>query len=164
MSDPVNKPEPSGPPPSGGKTSKLVVLLLMANLGASGFAVFKLMTPAAEAAPPQSAEPVPPTAEVTGPTIPLDPFVVNLDETGTARYLRVKLQLELATKEAEASVNKSMLLVRDVILSHLSGLKLADTLGAEAKERVRAEIVKKLEGAVGAGKIRRMFFTEWVVQ
>jgi hypothetical protein len=60
--------------------------------------------------------------------------------------------------------NKSILLVRDVILGYLSGLKLADTLGAQAKESVRTEMLKKLEEQLGGRKIKRMFFTEWVVQ
>lgn len=157
--------KPTSAATPGAKPSKLVLLLLVLNLGASGFAVFKLLTTKPAAAAAAKPEPAaPPTAEVTGPTLALEPFVVNLDEPGTARYLRVKLQLELPKGDAEASINRSMLLVRDVILSHLSGLKLADTLGAQAKDKVREELMKKLETALGASKIRRMFFTEWVVQ
>lgn len=157
--------KPAGPEPSGAKPSKLVLLLLVLNLGASGFAVFRLLTASPAAAAGSTHQPPPaPTAEVTGPTLALEPFVVNLDEPGSARYLRVKLQFELANGEAETAINKSMLLVRDVILGHLSGLKLADTLGAQAKEKVREDLLKKLEASFGPGKIRRMFFTEWVVQ
>jgi flagellar FliL protein len=158
--------KPAGPEPSSAKPSKLVLLLLVLNLGASGSAVFRLLTvsPAAAAGAVHAEPPPSPTAEVTGPTLALEPFVVNLDEPGSARYLRVKLQFELASNEAEAAITKSMLLVRDVILGHLSGLKLVDTLGTQAKEKVREELVKKLEASFGPGKIRRMFFTEWVVQ
>ena len=165
---------PAAAAPPGAPTSKLVLILLILNLGASGFGVFKLLTahPAAAAAAAAAhgdehgggARGGHETSEISGPVIELDPFVVNLDEPGTARYLRAKVQLEVADAAAGASVTKSMLLVRDIILGHLSGLKLADTLGAQAKEAVRTEMMKKLEEQLGGKKIKRMFFTEWVVQ
>ena len=39
--------------------------------------------------------------------VALDPFVVNLDEPGTSRYLKVTLQLELDDAEAEHAIEKS---------------------------------------------------------
>src|SRR5262245_33227503 len=112
--------KPAEPPPAAGKTSKLVVALLVLNLGASGFGVFRLLTaePAA-AAPVPHAPPPMMTSEVTGPVFGIEPFVVNLDEPGQSRYLKVTLQLELATAEAEAALTRSKQLVRDAILSHL---------------------------------------------
>ena len=163
---------PAAAAPPGAPTSKLVLILLILNLGASGFGAFKLLTAhpvAAAAAAPGAAHKGDAkggheTSEVSGPIIELEPFVVNLDEPGTARYLRAKVQLEVADAAAGASVTKSVLLVRDIILGHLSGLKHADTLGSQAKESVRTEMMKKLEAQLGGKKIKRMFFTEWVVQ
>jgi flagellar FliL protein len=148
----------------GPKTSKAVLGLLLGNLGATGFVVFKLLTvPQAEAATPHGAAAAPPTAEVTGPVVALDPFVVNLDEPGTSRYLKVTLELELMP-EAEQAVTKSKQLVRDAILSHLSGLHVKDTLGAEAKDRIRGDLMTSLVKLLGPEKVRRMFFQDFVVQ
>ncbi len=147
-----------------GKTSKAVLGLLVMNLGATGFVTFKLMTSQpAEAAP---AHPPPPnTSEVQGPVIALEPFVVNLDEPGTSRYLKITLELELfAQGDAEATLTKSKQLVRDSILSHLSGLHVKDTLGAEAKDKIRADLMAKIEKLLGPDKVRRMFFQEFVIQ
>src|SRR5580692_8477926 len=100
MSDkPAAAAEPKPAAPSGGKTSKPILALLVLNLGVSGFATFKLAT-AAEEAPARPAEP--PPHEISGPVVPLDPFVVNLDEPGTSRYLKVTIQLEVETPEVEA--------------------------------------------------------------
>lgn len=173
MSDAPDKPDKPAAPPApaapAAKTSKLVLLLLVMNLGASGFGVFHMLTaePAGAATPhaeKKEAPKPPPTAEVTGPVISLEPFVVNLDEPGNARYLRVNLQLELSNDGAQPAIQKSLLLVRDTILSHLSGLHLADTLGAQAKEKLRTDLLAKLTAAVGPNKIRRVFFQEFVVQ
>jgi flagellar FliL protein len=166
MSDESAKPAVSSGG-AGAKTSKLVLALLVLNLGASGFGVFKLTTaePGAAAAP--AAPPPPPpviTSEVVGPVVALDPFVVNLDEPGQSRYVKVTFQLELVTKESEDTLTKSKQLVRDTILSHLSGLHLADTLGAAAKDKIRGDITAKLEKLLGPNKVRRMFYQEFVVQ
>jgi flagellar FliL protein len=161
MSDaPVEKP----PAPPGPKPSKIILVLLALNLGAAGFTTFKVVTaetPHAEGEP-KAAPPAGP--EVSGPVVALDPFVVNLDEPGTSRYIKITLQVELTSAEAEHPLEKSKQLIRDMFLSHLSGLKLADCLGATAKDKLRTELMAKLESIVGPGKIRRMFFQEFVVQ
>ena len=159
MSDAPPKPETPKTKPS-----KLVLALLVLNLGATGFVTFKIITTtphaAAAATPPA---PALPGSEV-GPVHSLDPFVVNLDETGQSRYLKVTMQLELTSKDVVSKITKSQQVIRDAILSHLSGLKLADTLGVAAKDKLRGEVMGKLEAILGPGKIRRLFFQEFVVQ
>lgn len=148
------------------RSSKAVLGLLVLNLGASGFAVFKLLTahPAQAAAPPVAHHVVEVSStEITGPVVELPPFVVNLDEPGTSRYLKITLQLELFPG-ADHALEKSKQLLRDTILSHLSGLHIKDTLGAEAKERIRTDLMAKITKMVGNDKVRRMFFQDFVVQ
>jgi flagellar protein FliL len=159
MSDEPAKPEA---PASGSKLPKIIVALLVLNLGASGFTTFKAVTADASAAPHEP--PPPPPAEVVGTVIPLDPFVVNLDEPGQSRYLKVTLQLELTKPEFEGQLTASKQLLRDVILSHLSGLHHADTLGAAAKDKLRTELLEKIEKLIGKDRVRRIFFGEFVVQ
>jgi len=159
--------KPAAAPPSGGaKTSKIVLVLLVLNLGASGFGTFKTVTAKPAHAPPPHEEKheTNEKIEVTGPVMALDPFVVNLDEPGQSRYLKVTMQLELVKPDAQALIEKNKQVIRDAVLSYLSGLKLADTLGVPAKDKLRADVMKKLEEIVGEHKVRRMFFQEFVVQ
>ena len=159
--------EPAKPPettPKGSKLPKVMLALLVLNLGASGFTTFKVVTaPPAAAAPVPHEKPAPPTSEIVGPVFALDPFVVNLDEPGTSRYLKITLELEVMPHGEEA-INKSKQLMRDTILSHLSGLHVKDTLGAEAKDRIRTELMAKVSKMIGNDKVRRMFFQDFVVQ
>ncbi|HEX4450646.1 MAG TPA: flagellar basal body-associated FliL family protein [Kofleriaceae bacterium] len=142
-----------------------IIALLVINLGATGFGVFKILNlPAASAATKAEVVIEKATKEVTGPVVPLDAFVVNLDEPGTARYLKLTIQLELVDAKAEEIIDKSKQVIRDEVLRHLSGLKLADTLGAKAKDTLRDDMMKMIEDIVGKGKVRRMFFQEFVVQ
>ncbi len=142
-----------------------IIALLVINLGATGFGVFKILNmPVASAATKPEVVFQKETKEVTGPLVPLDAFVVNLDEPGSARYLKLTVQLELVDAKAEEIIEKSKQVIRDEVLRHLSGLKLADTLGAKAKDTLRDEMMKMIEDIVGKGKVRRMFFQEFVVQ
>src|SRR5262245_58758747 len=130
MSDeapPPAKPEAA----SGGKSSKGPLILGIVNLLVTGLIEFKVMTaqPAAEAEPSHEGHGAEPTSDVTGPVVALDPFVVNLDEPGTPRYLKMTLELELyggaggghGEGGGEQMLAKSKQLIRDVILSHISG-------------------------------------------
>jgi flagellar basal body-associated protein FliL len=157
--------KPAATTPAAGKPSKLVLALLVLNLGATGFSTFKIVTADAHAAsaPHAPAHEAKSTNEVTGPVVALDPFVVNLDEQ-QSRYLKITLQLELMKKDAETLIEKNKQVIRDAMLSHLSGLKLADTLGAAAKDKLRADLLKKTEEIVGEQHVRRIFFQEFVVQ
>jgi flagellar protein FliL len=162
--EPAEHAEKAPAAPAGPKPPKIVLILLVLNLAASGFATFKLVT--AKPAHAAKAEPThePTTAEISGPVVPLDSFVVNLDEPGPARYIKVTLQLELVNADGQKKIEQSKQVIRDAILSHLSGLKLADTLGASAKDKLRSEMMKKIEGIVGDHIVRRMFFQDFVVQ
>lgn len=164
MSDEAEPIKPVEGPPAA-KPSKAMLGLLVLNLAGTGFIAFKLLTahPAVAAAAPAAHAAHPVTAEVTGPVVALDPFVVNLDEPGQSRYLKLTLQLELAPK-AEDALGKNKELIRDAILSHLSGLHLKDTLGAEAKEKLRQDLVGKISKLLGPDKVRRIFFQEFMVQ
>lgn len=162
----------AAPPPAaaagkgGGKPSKIVLALLALNLGATGFGVFTLVTRSAEAAGPVKEVIIErdKSLEIKGPVLPLDKFVVNLDEPGSARYLKVGIELELANSEVAEDIEKSKEVIRDQILSHLSGLHLADTAGATAKDNLRIALMQKIDNVIGTGKVRRMFFSEFMVQ
>ncbi|HET9626311.1 MAG TPA: flagellar basal body-associated FliL family protein [Kofleriaceae bacterium] len=150
-------------PPSA-KTSKAVLGLLVVNLLATGFVAFKVVSapPPAAAGEAHHAE-ADPSSEVTGLVADLDPFIVNLDEPGISRYLKITLELELMPKVPEEVIAKNKQLIRDTVLSHLSGLHVKDTLGAEAKDKIRTDLMAKLT-KLFPDKIRRMFFQEFVVQ
>jgi flagellar protein FliL len=173
MSEPAAEsaaPLPAAAKAKGGALGKIIPVLLVMNLGATGFIVFKTLTgsPAAAAAatPPaeKKEEKASPTAAVKGPIATLDPFVANLDEPGPPRYIKMTLELELTSEEAMKTLEDSKQPVRDQVLGYLSGLKAADTLGEANKQKIRDGLLARVTAAVGKGQVRRMFFSEFVVQ
>ena len=147
-------PSPAGP---GGGGSKLLLILVLANLGATGFVATRgLHPPAAQAA--ESTENKP------GPTVSLETFVVNLNEPGNSRYLKCTIELEVTGVKAVKEVTDNKRLVRDEILRYLSGLTVADTLGEQGKARIQTDVVSRVDRLLGGGRIRRLFFIDFVVQ
>ena len=104
------------------------------------------------------------STDVVGPVLALKPFVVNLDEPGPSRYLKLTLQFELVAADFEEMFSKNEQRIRDAILSYLSGLRVADLLGSAAKDKLRGEITRQMEAIVGPRKVRRVFFQEFMVQ
>jgi flagellar FliL protein len=166
MSSSTEVPQEGGaaPAPAGPKPPKIMVILLGVNIALTGLVAFKTLTAKPAAAHAGSAGPEPVKREVTGPLLALDPFVVNLNEPGSARYLKVTMQAELANGAAVKVFEKSKQLIRDQMLRYLSGLKVADTLGPENKDHIREELEAAVAEVIGEGRLHRMIFAEFVVQ
>lgn len=156
---------PAGPPAP--KSPKAVLGLLAANFAVSGFIAFKVltMTAAAHAAPAHEPEHAEPTSrEVKGSLVALDPFVVNLDEPGSPRYLKVSLQAEVRQEDDAKVFEKNKVVIHDEVLGYLSGLHVAQTLGTENKDKIRTDLAERMGKVIGADRVRRIVFTEFVVQ
>jgi flagellar basal body-associated protein FliL len=153
----------------GAKTPKAVVGLLAANLLLSAGILVKVLGSSANVATAHAAsekgeDAKPKTKEIVGPLATLEPFVVNLDEAGTPRYLKVQVELEMKDGAAVRVVEKNKTLVRDAILAYLSGLKLGETLGAASKDQIRDALAELIAEIIGADRVRRVVFAEFVVQ
>ena len=66
--------------------------------------------------------------------------------------------------DAAKAFEKSKQLIRDDLLSYLSGLKVADTLGAESKDKIRDELQAAVAEVIGEDRVHRVVFIEFVVQ
>lgn len=162
------EPHAAEPPAAPGpKPPMVVVALLGVNLALTGLVAFKTLTAkpaaAAHAEAASGGAPDPDKNKITGPVVPLEPFVVNLNEPGSARYLKVTMSVELA-KGASSAFEKSKQLIRDSILRYLSGLTVADTLGPENKDHIRDDLQSAVAEIIGEQRLHRMIFDEFVVQ
>ncbi len=163
------------PPPAGGgggAAAKIPLVLGVLNMALSGFLVFtamkapKAITVVAEAEGgggehgDKGGD-----KEGAGPVVAFDPFVINLNEPGSNRYLKTSLELEVLDKKSEEMVTEKKRVVRDELLRYLSSLGVADTLGEENKTKIKTALLARADHAVGGkGKVRNVFLTEFVVQ
>ncbi len=99
-----------------------------------------------------------------GPTFPLDTFIVNLAGTAGERYLKVNLELELKDSNLTAELEKRKPQVRDNILLLLSSKTFEEVATFKGKTKIRNQITARLNGILTPGSIRKVYFTEFVVQ
>lgn len=145
-----------------GANGLLLVVMLVNTLALVGGGVyFAFFHQGASAAAP--AEPEPEPNEV-GPLLAVDPIVANLSDETASRFVKVGLQLELVDEETRPVVEGSLVPIRNEILLHLSGLTSEDIAGSDNKQKIRGELLKKVQETLGTEDVRRIFFTEFVVQ
>lgn len=99
-----------------------------------------------------------------GPTFPLETFIVNLVGTSGERYLKVTIELELKESKLVSELEKRKPQVRDTILLLLSSKTFEDIATFRGKTKIRNEIIARLNAVLAPGSIKKVFFTEFVVQ
>ncbi|MBL7179772.1 MAG: flagellar basal body-associated FliL family protein [Pseudomonadota bacterium] len=97
---------------------------------------------------------------------PLKSFIVNLsDNTGSGkRYLKVSIELEVASEEKKVMVENNIPALRDSILLLLSSRSIIDVNTLEGKLELKQALLAKMNLVLGEGIIQRVYFTEFVVQ
>lgn len=104
-------------------------------------------------------------ADQLGTLIPIESFIVNLNEPKSTRYLKITFSVELAHDDASDLLAERKDVVRDRVLTYLSGLTIDDVRGSETKETIRQMIVLRTNEALNReDAIRSVLFTEFVVQ
>lgn len=101
--------------------------------------------------------------------LPLEPFLVNLADASSTRYIRTTIKLGLnwdqeaiATKVLKNDV--AIATIRNEILVVLSAKKSDDLLTSEGKQNLRKEISERLNKLSLGFKIEEVFFTDFIIQ
>ena len=94
----------------------------------------------------------------------LEPFVVNLIDPSGKRYLKVRVELELSNKLVESQVNERLPQIKDSLLILLSSKSYEDIETVEGKLRLKQEIMARINNLLTQGRVRNIYFTEFVIQ
>jgi flagellar FliL protein len=136
-----------------------VVVLLV--LGGGGFVSWKTFLSPAQEDDKKEEKPV---RVQLGPTFPLEMFIVNLAGASGERYLKVSMELELKESSLTEELKKRKPQIRDTILLLLSGKTFEDVATFKGKTRIRNEITRRLNAFLAPSSIKKVYFTEFVVQ
>lgn len=98
-----------------------------------------------------------------GPTFPLERFIVNLADKGGTRYLNVLMDLELNSDELIDEIEKRLPQVRDTILVLLSSKRFDQISDIDGKRRLRDEIMQTINSILTTGRIKNVYFTNFVI-
>ncbi len=163
----------------GGQSSKgskptLFILLSIINMAVVGVVGFMLyMGKKKEAAEPKiehvikgeheaQAEDAKQEMNFVKEMIRLEPFVVNLAGSRGRRLARVTLELEVDNGKAKDEIEARSAQIRDIIIIILSSKSYEAVANKEGKDSLRDEIRDTVSGFLTKGKIRKIYFTEFM--
>ena len=99
-----------------------------------------------------------------GPLVDLDAFIVNiLDEEGT-RYLKASITLEMTNSASASEIEERLPQVKDSILLLVGNKTYNEISDLQGKLQLRAELIARINTLLQKGKIKNIFFTDFVVQ
>ena len=94
----------------------------------------------------------------------LDPFIVNLAETESPRYLKIRINLETHEAKENVEFKKMSPQLRDAILTFLSSKTYREIYHSEGKKQLKEEILKRANQLPAELKVKKVYFIEFVVQ
>ena len=95
---------------------------------------------------------------------PLEPFIVNIYDGQEARYLKLKVEFEMAGPEVKGEIEARQAPLRDAILVLLITKTLQEVQDLQGKNQLREEILTAVNRILPPGKVTRVYFTDFVVQ
>ena len=101
-----------------------------------------------------------------GPVMSLDEFLVNLSDPGSDHFLKVTIGLELDKEKGKTaeSLKEQTPEIRDAILSSLSSETRDQVAPESGREKLKAQIKKNVNGALGEEDVKNVYFTNFVTQ
>lgn len=94
--------------------------------------------------------------------VPLEPIMVTLPPTASARHLRFTGTLEVVPGRGEEVV-QLMPRIQDVLNTYLRAVDVKDIEQPASSERLRAQMLRRVQVVVGEGLVRDLLVTEFVI-
>ena len=141
-----------------------VLLLVGVGMGAYFLGAGSAAKQSATEASPTQAKPAESGVAPVGPMLAMDDFIVNILDAEGTRYLKVSMTLELLTPEGLKEIEERKAQVRDTILLYLGSKSFDEIRDLQGKLQLRADLIGKLNALLTKGKIKTIYFTDFVVQ
>ena len=90
-------------------------------------------------------------------------FTVNLRGSGGGRVLRMEMQLD-AGEASSAAIEERIPQLRDAVITAVSDYTWTELEGVDGKTRLRDELLSRLNGTIAPTTVKRLYFTQFVVQ
>ncbi|CBG40359.1 flagellar basal body-associated protein FliL [Helicobacter mustelae] len=92
------------------------------------------------------------------------PFIVNLVTQSGRRYLKTSITFELSNPKLQQEVEQKTSILQDIIIDVLSSKSIEEIVTTKGKERIKDEILQRVNQILVDGYMKNIFFTEFVVQ
>lgn len=147
-------------PPKKSKLKMIIIAVVVMLIGVGGFVGYSKYKKGKAAEAESKKE------KQVSIICPLKSFVVNLlDKRGVGkRYLKVTIDLEVEKEEHILLIENHNPQLRDTILLLLSSQTLKEINTMEGKLELKQALLTRMRQILGDGVVRRIYFTEFVVQ
>lgn len=99
----------------------------------------------------------------SGQVLPLPPITVNISDPSGRRYLKLGMEVEV-NADVSAALQANSPRIRDAIIMLLAGKTFNDISSPDGKVLLKAEVAARLNQILGAQRIIRVYFTDFVVE
>lgn len=157
------EPKPTEEKKKGGKKALIIGLLAALLAGGGGFyATYAGLILGPPAAPSSHAaeSDLPPLAEIA--FIALEPMVVSLGSAANAKFLRFSAQLDVDPASEEA-VQMVLPRIVDVLNTYLRAVSEEELGKPAALERLRAQMLRRIQVVTEQGQVKDLLITEFVL-
>ncbi len=155
----------------GGSKKKLIIIIagvvvLLLIIGGAAFFFLKPAPEVIEEPDPGLDVPVPEitVSQEIGPMVEIPEFIVNIISEDGRHYVKASLTLELDKEEVLEETTKRMPQIRDAILLLVGNKTFEELHDLQGKKQLKAELVSKINSFLQAGKVKAIYFTDFVVQ
>lgn len=129
----------------------LIIFLLLIIIGGAGYFGYTYMSAKKAAAPK------------TVITYSLDDFTINTADTGERRYIKTKIYLGYTVSKLTSELDEKMPILRDAVNSILYSKKAAE-MNEAGLEKMKTEIINKLNQLLTKGKIEHVYYYDVILQ
>ncbi|SNZ08092.1 flagellar FliL protein [Persephonella hydrogeniphila] len=156
--------------PKGGKKKLLILLVvLLLLIGGGGGAAYKFLVldKQKEKQEENKAEKIQEeirNVENIGIMFEVGTFVVNLADKDADRYLKVTVILEIENEQVKQEVEKRLPQIKDSITTLLLTKTSRELRTAEGVERLKEEILRRVNAILPLGGVKNVYFTDFVIQ
>jgi len=110
-----------------------------------------------------------PVPEITqsntiGPMVEIKEFIVNIISEDDGHYVKASLTIELDKEMALEETNKRMAQIRDSILLLVGNKTYEELQDLQGKKQLKAELISRINSFLQTGKVKAIYFTDFVVQ
>jgi len=99
-----------------------------------------------------------------GPMFAVDGLIINLMSEGGARYAKLSVALELDAQELAPEMLAKKALVTDIVITVFSSKTAEELMNIKGKEAAKNEIMEKVNEKLKDGRVKNVYFTNFVVQ
>jgi flagellar protein FliL len=146
--------------------SKMMLIIIVLNvvvLGAGGAAFF-LGGDSAKSDKAEATNDVMMEFDGAPTIVSFKPFIVNLNDAGGSRYLKVACKVEVPGEKGVEIIEGRKAALRHRVILFLSEKSYGDIAGKGKKAKIQKALIGELNAELRAPLVRNMYFTEFVIQ